>query len=420
MRYSTPHEGVALSPLFLDDVLFFAAAVSIFVEFALYPLLLAVARKTRPRALVQVAADADDAALPEIVLVVPTYDEEAFVEDKLRNIATLSYPAERLRVLVADGGSHDATVARVERVRASLPFRVEVVLCEERGKIPQLNEGLDRIGPDSIVVVTDADARIDVPDALLRVVGYLRHNPEVGLVGGWTRPPVEDRSIPDAEHAFWDKQNRLRFVETISFSSSIVVAPFYAFVRSSIDRLPADCVADDVYVSFRHHLAGKRVVYAHDILVTELRCPTDLRSLFHHKLRKANAYAIELARMLHLSATMGRRLKLVYFFKIFQFLYLPWALLGFGLLAAHLAAQGQWLYVLSVHAAIFMTLLGASLSMVPPPGRERGGFRFRPIVATAILFVIMTAVLCLNTLLFPFWRQGSSYERLAKREAAHG
>jgi len=411
---------MALSPLSLDDALFFAAAVSIFVEFAFYPLLLAVARRVRPRALVQVAVDIDDGALPEIVLVVPTYNEEAFVEDKLRNVATLAYPAHRLRVLVVDGGSSDETLSRIDRVAASLPFRVEVVSCEERGKIPQLNEGLDRISPDAIVAVTDADARIDAADALLRVVGYLRHNPEVGLVGGWTRPPVDDRSVPDAEHGFWDKQNRLRYIETISFSSSIVVAPFYAFRRDMIDRLPADCVADDVYVSFRHHLAGRRIVYAHDILVTELRCPTDLRALFHHKLRKANAYAIELARMLHLSAHMGRRLKLVYFFKIFQFLYLPWALLGFGLLAAHLVVQGQPIYVASILVALFGTLLGASLSMVPPPGRQRGGLRFRPIVASAILFTIMTVVLCLNTLLFPFWRQGSSYERLTRREAAHG
>jgi cellulose synthase/poly-beta-1,6-N-acetylglucosamine synthase-like glycosyltransferase len=411
---------VALSPLFLDDVLFFAAAISIFVEFACYPLLLAVARKTRPRALVQVAVDIDDGALPEIVLVIPTYNEEAFIEDKLRNIATLAYPPRRLRVLVADGGSSDETVPRIDRTRASLPFAVDVIACEERGKIPQLNEALDRISPDAIVAVTDADARIDVPDALLRVVGYLRHNPEVGLVGGWTRPPVDDRSVPDAEHGFWDKQNRLRYVETISFSSSIVVAPFYAFPRRSIDRFPADCIADDVYVSFRHHLAGSRVVYAHDILVTELRCPTDLGALFRHKLRKANAYAVELARMLHLAAHMGRRLKLVYFFKIFQFLYLPWALLGFGLLAAHLVVQGQPIYVGSILVALFATLLGASLSMVPPPGSQRGGLRFRPIVASAILFTIMTVVLCLNTLFFPFWRQGSSYERLGNREAAHG
>jgi cellulose synthase/poly-beta-1,6-N-acetylglucosamine synthase-like glycosyltransferase len=409
-----------MSPLLFDDVLFFAAALSLFVEFASYPLLLAVVRRTRPRALVQVAADIEDAGLPDIVLLIPTYDEESFIEGKLRNVESLAYPPHRLRVVIADGGSEDKTLAHVDRLRASLPFRVEVVACHARGKIPQLNEGLDRIAPEAIVVVTDADARIDAPDALLRVVGYLRHNPEVGLVGGWTRPPVDDRSIPDAEHGFWDKQNRLRYVETISFSSSIVVAPFYAFVRRSIDGFPTDCVADDVYVSFRHHLAGSRVVYAHDILVTELRCPTDLATLFRHKLRKANAYAIELARMLHLAAFMGRRVKLVYFFKIFQFLYLPWALLGFGLLAIHLLLQGQALYVGAVVVCLFATLLVASLSMTPPPAGARGGLRFRPIVASAILFTIMTVVLCLNTLLFPFWRQGSSYERLTRREAAHG
>jgi biofilm PGA synthesis N-glycosyltransferase PgaC len=409
-----------VSPLSLDDALFLAAAFCIFVQFAFYPLLLAVVRKTRPRALVQVAADRDDAFLPNIVAIVPTYNEADFVEGKLENLATLSYPRERFKVVIVDGQSSDDTLLRVEQFRARSPFPIEVVLATERGKIPQLNEGLERIDEDAVVVVTDADARVDGTDALLRTVGYLRHNPEVGLVGGWTRPPLGNRDVPEAEHGFWDKQNRLRYVETVSFSSSIVCAPFYAFARSTVDPFPRDCIADDVHVALQNHLAGRRVVYAHDIPVTELRCPTDLRMLFQHKLRKANAYAIELSRFLHLAPFMGRRLKLVYFFKVFQFLYLPWALIGFGLLTLQLAIHGQGAFVGAVLGVLFLLTLAASLSMVPPPFGARGGLHPRSIVASLVLFTITTVVLCLNAMLFPFWRQGSSYERLTRREAAHG
>src|SRR4029079_18106469 len=137
--------GSAVSPLSLDDALFLAAAFCIFVQFAFYPLLLAVVRKTRPRALVQVAADRDDAFLPNVVALVPPYNEADFVEGKLENLASLSYPRERFRVVVVDGHSSDDTLHRVEQFRARAPFPIDVVLATERGKIPQLNEGLGRI-----------------------------------------------------------------------------------------------------------------------------------------------------------------------------------------------------------------------------------------------------------------------------------
>jgi cellulose synthase/poly-beta-1,6-N-acetylglucosamine synthase-like glycosyltransferase len=350
--------GSAVSPLSLDDALFLAAAFCIFVQFAFYPLLLAVVRKTRPRALVQVAADRDDAFLPNVVVLVPTYNEADFVEGKLENLASLTYPPERFKVVVVDGQSSDDTLIRVEQFRSRSPFNRHRAVDRAR-KIPQLNRA--RTGADAVRVVTDADARFDDSDAL-RTVGYLRHNPEVGLVGGGRARRSEVGTCRKPSTASGQAKpaplRRDRLVQLVDR-----LRP-HAFPRSTVDPFPRDCIADDVHVALQNHLAGRRVVYAHDIPVTELRCPTDLRMLFQHKLRKANAYAIELSRFLHQAPFMGRRLKLVYFFKVFQFLYLPWALLGFGLLTLHLSIHGQGAFVGAVLGVLFLLTLAASLLMV--------------------------------------------------------
>ncbi len=58
-------------------------------------------------------------ALPFVTLVMPSFNEEHYIEGCLRSLLGQTYPAERMEVLVADGGSIDATRAIVERVAAS-------------------------------------------------------------------------------------------------------------------------------------------------------------------------------------------------------------------------------------------------------------------------------------------------------------
>lgn len=370
-------------------------------------------RALRPRAIRLVVPAVDDPGLPEVTVLIPVFNEESLIQGKLENVLGLEYPADRRRVVVVDGGSTDGTPERVVRfLRERAESATTLLTTESRGKIPQLNEALAHVPADHLVVITDADSRVGTSDALLRTVGYFRSNPGVGVVGGWVTPPPGRDLVAQAEQAYWDKLNRLRYAEMVAYSASIVVAPFYAFFRSSIGEFPEDCIADDVYVAFASHTRDRRVVYAPDIPVVELRQPRGLPELYRHKRRKTHAYALELLRVAHKLPVMGKRLKFFYAHKLFEFFYLPWAALALALFTLHLLYLGHVLVVTTTYGCLFTSILLASLSMTPPPGRTRGGLRVESIASSAVTFTVMFVVLMANFFLFPFRRQDSTYARL--------
>jgi cellulose synthase/poly-beta-1,6-N-acetylglucosamine synthase-like glycosyltransferase len=57
-------------------------------------------------------------ALPFITLVMPSYNEEHYIEECLRSLLAQTYPADRMEILVADGGSSDKTREIVDRIAA--------------------------------------------------------------------------------------------------------------------------------------------------------------------------------------------------------------------------------------------------------------------------------------------------------------
>ena len=51
----------------------------------------------------------------------PCYNEEPYIERCLRSLLRQDYPAERMEILVADGGSRDKTRAIINRIVAEDP-----------------------------------------------------------------------------------------------------------------------------------------------------------------------------------------------------------------------------------------------------------------------------------------------------------
>lgn len=60
-------------------------------------------------------------ALPFVTIAMPSYNEERHIEACLRSVLAQTYPADRMEVLVADGGSLDHTREIVARVAAEDP-----------------------------------------------------------------------------------------------------------------------------------------------------------------------------------------------------------------------------------------------------------------------------------------------------------
>lgn len=116
---------------------------------------------------------------PRLSVIIAAYNEERWIEAKLRSTLEQRYPPDRLEVIVVSDGSTDRTEAIVARVAGP---RVRLIRQEPRaGKSAALNRGAAAATGD-LLIFTDANA-LFAPDALARLAAAFA-DPRVGLVSG--------------------------------------------------------------------------------------------------------------------------------------------------------------------------------------------------------------------------------------------
>ncbi len=347
-------------------------------------------------------------SFPSLTILVPCYNEEVLVESKVINFEKVDYPKEKMKVVFLDGGSEDDTFKKLQRFTIGHDY-IHVVKTSERGKINQLNDYLPQVDSD-IVVCTDMDAILK-KDVLKRIVHGFQQDPKVGVIGAQVIP----QNCSKLETQYWDDQNVLRILESKVHSSSIVIAPCYAFRRNLLLFFPPDCVADDIYISFLANSRGYKVKYIQDAIVYETRTPTNLNELITHKFRKGNAYQIELLRYLYTLPNMLPRWKLIFLTKFLQIIIMPWILIFYALCSLSLSLSGiVYLKIVVVSVGIlFISLVITSLLMKQ---QRRNISTIKGKKSILSLFLITNFILLINGLSFPFYKQSSKYPKVKASE----
>ena len=156
-------------------VLFWSSLAAIAYPYAIYPLLLAAANRIAGRRL----PSADSAHRPAVTLICPVHNEERRIEEKVRNLLALDYPAGRLQIVVVGDGCSDRTLPLA---LAEGRGRVEIVELPQRGgKAAALNAGIAR-ATGELLFFTDAGIVLE-PGSLGALAGHFA-DPAVGCVSG--------------------------------------------------------------------------------------------------------------------------------------------------------------------------------------------------------------------------------------------
>lgn len=345
-------------------------------------------------------------SFPEITVIIPCFNEEAGILDKLANVRELSYPVEKLDVIFVDGGSTDRTTTLLETsIAKGEPYRV--IRSPRGGKINQLNFALSQAKGD-IVFNTDADAMME-KDCLRWCIAEFSRGPDILVVGAYCSP---HHQALDMEKYHWISQNKGRFLESDACCSSIVVAPCYAFRRSLISAFPDDVIADDIYVAYSGHASGGRTIFSHKACVQEIRVPTDPGMFISHKFRKSNAFLRESLRFLHRLPDMGMFCKTMFITRIGQQLFLPALLIWWFLIAGALISLGSYVPLILGVTCVLLTFVITSFvfSTVPLPD-ESAKF---PITTMVKGYLISISILLAMAVSYPFYRQTSTYARIGE------
>lgn len=205
-----------------------------------------------------------DNELPELTLFIAAYNEEAVVEEKMRNSLELDYPADKLRIVWVTDGSND----RTNELLSAWPQATVLYQPERQGKTAAMNRGMHFV-TTPLVVFTDANTRLN-REALRKIVQAFE-KPEVGCVAGEKRIAMQakDNAASGGEGIYWKYESTLKKLDSRLYSAAGAAGELFAIRRNLFEEMPTDTLLDDFILSLRIVMQGYTIAYCADAYATE-------------------------------------------------------------------------------------------------------------------------------------------------------
>jgi poly-beta-1,6-N-acetyl-D-glucosamine synthase len=157
--------------------------------------------------------------LPNVTILIPAYNEEETLHNKMKNIAEFDYPPEKIEVLVLDDCSTDGTRAISESGFKEFRLNGKVLSNSVRSGVNvSYNSVMPRVNSDYILT-TDADARIP-SDTLLKAMKIMTSLKGIGAVAAKMVPLYEKQTFATrATESYATSYDSMLIAESSMFST---------------------------------------------------------------------------------------------------------------------------------------------------------------------------------------------------------
>ncbi|HEX3736925.1 MAG TPA: glycosyltransferase [Solirubrobacterales bacterium] len=309
--------------------------------------------EARPDPSLTLSGRAEAEHMPVVSLIVPAYDEEEVIADKVANTLRLDWPRERLQIIIASDGSTDATAARAREAGADL-----VLDLAPGGKVAALNAAVAEADGE-LLAFSDANAEW-APDALGRLLAPFADE-RVGYVCGQVRfrAPGGD----NLEGVYWRYEMAIRAMESELAGITAGNGAIYAVRRSAYEDLPPSG-SHDLSFPFRLAKRGLRSLYAPAARAEEKMVPTTRGEFARKRRMMVGLWDIVVG-----EGMLGfRRYSPLFAFELFSHRLLRYATPFLHLLVflANLVLLGSgWLYYLTLIAQAGVLVIAALSARLP-------------------------------------------------------
>ncbi|MDF2152227.1 glycosyltransferase family 2 protein [Vibrio sp. CAU 1672] len=223
-----------------------------------------------------------DDTLPSITIIVPAYNEQQWIAEKIRNMACLDYPRDKLKVIIAcDGCTDDTTQLAQQTIQEAICAETLFIVHNHptnRGKVAVINEEIAQSTSD-IIALSDASALLSYDSLLLAAHHFQDAN--VGVVNATYQILSSDNL---GETTYWKYQSQLKYGESIIGSAIGAHGAFYTFRTQLFSPLEPGIINDDFILPMRIVLKGYHAVYEPRMLALELEASNDATD-FKRRLR---------------------------------------------------------------------------------------------------------------------------------------
>lgn len=193
---------------------------------------------------------------PEVAFVVPCYNEQDFIRNKIYNTLALDYPRDKISYYFITDGSSDNTVAIAQE------FSEIVLLHEDKraGKTAAENRVMKHI---TAPIVVFSDANTLLPKEAIKELVKHYEDPKVGAVSGEKRIIASENSAAAGagEGFYWKYESLLKKLDSELLTIVGAAGELFSFRTSLFEPLEEDSILDDFMLSMRIASKGYRVIY---------------------------------------------------------------------------------------------------------------------------------------------------------------
>ncbi len=300
---------------------------------------------------------------PTVTIIVAAYNEENYIEEKIKNTLELAYPRDLVSYIFVTDGSTDRTPELVSRYK-------EINLMHEparNGKIAAVHRAMAEVKSE-ITVFTDANTFLN-KDALLNICRHYADK-TVGSVSGEKRVHVEDAGDATAgEGIYWKYESKLKTWDSELYSVVGAAGELFSIRTALYEPVPADTILDDFMISLLIAQRGYRIVYEPRAYATE----GGSDSVQEELKRKIRIAAGGMQSILRLGGLMNPFKNPVLCFEYISHRVLRWTVTPFLMVAAFVlnciivnsGAGDIYLYVLVCQVLFYtLALLGVVLERI--------------------------------------------------------
>ena len=206
---------------------------------------------------------------PSVTLLIAAYNEEAVIEDKIKNSLTIEYPKELFQVLIVTDGSADKTPEIAKRY---MNYGIEILhQPERRGKMAAINRALPNARGE-IIIFSDANNyyQSDTIFKLIRPFG----NAGVGAATGAKVIGQDDGNLGASEGLYWKYESFIKKQESRAGSCTSAAGEVLAIRKNLYSPPPDNIINDDFYIAMQIVRNGYRLVYVPEAKSVERVSPS--------------------------------------------------------------------------------------------------------------------------------------------------
>jgi cellulose synthase/poly-beta-1,6-N-acetylglucosamine synthase-like glycosyltransferase len=208
------------------------------------------------------------AGLPAVSIIVPAYNEEKVLPEKIENLQALDFPPTLLQVIFVSDGSTDRTNTILQSAQTG---NFECILLDKRkGKANALNQAVER-ARNPVLVFCDASTLFQ-SDAIEKLIRHFS-NPNVGAVCGAVRYQAGS-DARQTEGAYWKYESALRMMEARLGAILNASGAIYALRRECYSQVSQNAILEDFVIPMRARRLGFSVLYDPEAIAVEFPAST--------------------------------------------------------------------------------------------------------------------------------------------------